>query len=266
MNFRENVKNPHQVKPRIGMTYTGRKAGLFDGGEDQLEKYKVAVTANGGIIVPLKQNEKKERLLNLINQLDGLLLPGGRDIDPVHYGQKIHPSTELVYKGFDQFEFDVLKEAFRLKMPVLAICRGLQVVNVFQGGDLIQDVDSLYSHPLKMVHRVKLPGKAESEPHYHMIDVDEGSVLYSITGCSPLMVNSTHHQIADKIGADLKITARSQDQAVEALEACGKEIKSPLLAVQFHPEKLRIEDPFWDAPFVWLIEKSLKFSTASGHQ
>jgi gamma-glutamyl-gamma-aminobutyrate hydrolase PuuD len=159
-----------------------------------------------------------------LDNVDGLLLTGGTDVDPARYGQTRLPETEEPDQERDEIELQLLDEAIERDLPILAICRGFQLLNVHQGGTLIQHIAS-------GKHRVKTRDKGEPA---HEVEVAPGSKLASIMSASRVAVNSRHHQAVDRVGANLQVVGRSvEDGIVEALERPGKRF---VVAVQWHPE------------------------------
>jgi putative glutamine amidotransferase len=150
--------------------------------------------------------------------LDGLLLPGGSDIDPALFGAPRDPRTEDPDRERDHLETALLGEALDRDLPVLAICRGLQLLNVVQGGTLVQDV----------------PGhRCPDQQDAHSIAIAGGSKLNSILEVGEFAVNSRHHQCVDRVAPGLIVIAKAPDGVVEALELPGRRF---VLAVQWHPE------------------------------
>ncbi|MGA9279629.1 gamma-glutamyl-gamma-aminobutyrate hydrolase family protein [Ilumatobacter sp.] len=172
----------------------------------------------------------------VIDRLDGIVLSGGADIAPARYGAEPHPSVTVVETERDDFEFDLLERAIDAEVPVLGICRGLQVLNVLRGGTLEQHVATHSRYDI------------EASETAHEVSFAEGSQLADVYGAQ-LRVNSLHHQTVDRLGTDLVITATSDDGVVEGLEL-GEDI----VAVQWHPEMLptRATDPI----FRWLVERA----------
>lgn len=169
--------------------------------------------------------------------MDGLLLPGGFDLDPARYGQAPLPTTVRAdFAAQDQFEADLLAAAIERGIPVLAICRGLQLLNVECGGTMIQDLapDS--------VHRNSV----------HPVEVAPDSALATALGVTELSVSSYHHQAVDTIGAGLRVVCRAPDGVVEALEHEHAE----LIAVQWHPEDTAATDSTQQALFDWLVARA----------
>jgi putative glutamine amidotransferase len=155
-----------------------------------------------------------------IGTLDGLLLTGGTDVNPSLYHQDRHPETEDPDDARDSMEKQLLESALERDLPILAICRGLQILNVVHGGTLLQHVEG---------HRY--PGVADAHP----ISVEPGATLARAIGLGSHRVNSRHHQAVDKVGASLRVSAKSPDGCIEALERMDKDF---VLAVQWHPEDL----------------------------
>jgi putative glutamine amidotransferase len=150
--------------------------------------------------------------------IDGLLLAGGSDVDPALYHSPRHPKTERADHDRDSLEIALLREALEHNLPVLAICRGLQLLNVALGGTLVQHVE----------------GHLDSQQQEaHPIAIADGSKLKSILGVEEFVVNSRHHQCVDQVANGLVVVARAPDNVVEALEFPGKRF---VLAVQWHPE------------------------------
>ncbi|HME07221.1 MAG TPA: gamma-glutamyl-gamma-aminobutyrate hydrolase family protein [Bryobacteraceae bacterium] len=162
----------------------------------------------------------------------GLILTGGSDVDPALYGEERHPKTEPSDGERDREEIRLLNEAMARDLPVLAICRGLQLMNVALGGTLTQHLDP----PDR--HRVKRPPK--SAP-VHEIKIEPGTLLASIAGTECWQVNSRHHQAVKKLGAGLRTSATDpMDGTVEAIERPDKAF---VLGVQWHPENLVFTQP-----------------------
>ncbi len=176
--------------------------------------------------------------LALLENAGGLLLSGGEDVDPARYGAARHPATGLPNVPRDVTELALLAAAKTLKLPVLAICRGVQLLNVAMGGTLVQDLPS--ERPSTINH----DESSERTERSHAITLVEGSLVAQATGTRELMVNSYHHQAADQIAPGLHVTATAPDGVIEGLE-----VEDPdwwVLAVQWHPEDLTLDAEPWD--------------------
>lgn len=157
---------------------------------------------------------------------DGLLLMGGSDVNPAAYGEVAAPETQLPDNARDEAEAALIREALERDAPVLAICRGLQMLNVQQGGTLIQHLEESRGHRVKTGDRGRPAHDAEITP---------GTKLAAILGepLDTVAVNSRHHQAAGRIGDGLTVSARARDGVVEGLERPDKRF---VVAVQWHPE------------------------------
>ena len=175
-----------------------------------------------------------------VERFDGVVLPGGADVSPALYGaepdEHYWPAD---YAGQDAFETEVLAACVAAGVPTLAICRGLQLLNVARGGTLIPHLE-----PGREADNVQHKGAV------HPVTVAAGSLLASVVGAGPVNVSSYHHQASGKLGAGLQVTARADDGVVEALEVPG----APLLAVQWHPEDTADSNPADHALFAWVVD------------
>ncbi len=163
-------------------------------------------------------------------RVDGVLLTGGADVDPTLYGQSRHDTTEID-RSRDRFEIPLSRKAIDANVPVLAICRGVQVLNVAAGGTLIQDIVS--DSPTKLNHSIDVPKNAPA----HAVRVTPGTKLAESLGTfatlSTCTVNSRHHQAVRDVAHSFVISAVSSDGIIEAIERPGADF---CLGVQWHPE------------------------------
>ena len=185
-------------------------------------------------------------LRTLYDLLDGLLLPGGGDVDPAHYGEPPHARTANVSLERDEVELTLARWAVDEGKPLLAVCRGIQVLNVALGGSLYQDIEA----------QVPGAGKHDWYPGYprdhrpHAVIITAGTRLARIVGSTEQAVNSLHHQAIKDVAPGLTITARATDGVVEAVEATEHPF---VVAVQWHPEELAPADPRAQALFDALV-------------
>jgi putative glutamine amidotransferase len=205
-------------RPVIGVTACSR-----------LDDYVSSVEQSGGQarVIDVSQSPR-----SLIGELDGLMLTGGGDIDPVLYGEERHPSVGDAEPGRDEFEIDLARRALDARLPTLAICRGAQVLNIAAGGTLVQDIPSAMERPLD--HSIQQP----TDHVAHEVSVRPGSRLAEALGPAVdaaflCRVNSRHHQSVAVIGESLVASATAPDGIVEAIEAPDAPF---CIGVQWHPE------------------------------
>ncbi|MBC6315990.1 gamma-glutamyl-gamma-aminobutyrate hydrolase family protein [Listeria grandensis] len=167
-----------------------------------------------------------------VNQMDGLILSGGQDVSPALYGALPQAKLGVTSIARDIFELALLKETLAQKKPILAICRGAQLLNIAFGGTLHQDTSYIRNANLEHMQR------DQATRATHSIQIEKNSQLYSILG-STAQVNSFHHQAVDILGAGLKITATAPDGVVEAIEKPGVPF---VIGVQWHPELIAEND------------------------
>lgn len=185
------------------------------------------------VIPPLTAGEVSA----VLDGLAGLVVTGGEDVAPDRYGQTPHPTVEA-HEGRDESEIALILEARRRRLPTLAICRGIQVVNVALGGTLVQDI------PSQSPSTVKHDSGAERDGRVHTVRVDATSELARALGTDCLTTNSFHHQALDSIASGLRVSARADDGVVEGAESADPEWW--MLAVQWHPEELIDSSEPWD--------------------
>ena len=203
--------------------------------------YTDAIYRAGGIPVILPQVNNAAEASEILSHLDGLLLSGGEDLAPAYYGESVLNETVSVNAHRDTIDVLYAEAALQGNKPILAICRGEQLLNVVLGGSLYQDLPS--QNPSDIAHRQGSDLRFPS----HTISVLEGSMLHKILGEKSLNVNTSHHQ-AVKVPSDkVAVTALAPDGVVEAYE--GVERGEWILGVQFHPEQLVRADDKWLAIF-----------------
>ena len=196
-----------------------------------MRDYLASVELAGGVPVEIDADDGED-VATLPERVHGVVLTGGGDVDPALYGRSPHVTTCVVPAARDRFELAVARLCLSSGLPLLAICRGLQVMNVACGGTLVQDIPS--ELPDALVHQDSITPTTCPHP----IDIESGSVLAHCLGLigpapAPVPVNSRHHQSVDAPGHGLRITARAPDGVVEALEAAEHPFA---IGVQWHPE------------------------------
>ncbi|MBO1902164.1 gamma-glutamyl-gamma-aminobutyrate hydrolase family protein [Leucobacter weissii] len=218
--------------------WSNRIHGLrFDGSAVAAAVLRSVIRAGGEPLTLFAEHpgEPESRL----HGFDGLLVPGGSDVDPARYGQGRHEATATAdFPEQDEFEAGLLAAAVRLGLPVLAICRGFQLLNVEHGGTLVQD----------------LPSDSPHRDSVHEVTLRDESRLAAAMGVGSLPVSSYHHQSIDRVGDGLTVVGTAEDGVVEALESADPGVE--MLAIQWHPEDSSAEDPRQQALFQWLVDRA----------
>lgn len=231
------------ARPVILVSAHTEKQGteLPDAGISLSDRYSESVLAAGGLPLVLPCTSHRDAIEQAVKQADGVLLSGGEDVAPELY--RAETPADLLDTvvpadgGRDAFERALIESTLSHRRPVLAICRGQQILNVVLGGDLIVDI------PLQCPGNVGHNRMAQRLEPVHDVEILRGSLLARVTGVERMGVNSTHHQAVGRVAPGLRVVARSADGIIEALEADGG-VESPvrglpyLLSVQFHPERL----------------------------
>lgn len=223
------------TKPIIGITTLNWPvpiSGQVLNVQGMFESYVQAVDRAGGIplLIPLTLTE--EDLVGVYARLDGVLVPGGGDIDPILFGEELHPKTHDIDPHRDRIELALTRQAVDGGKPFFGICRGAQVFNVALGGTLHQDIPSDF--PEALGHYF-IPPEFPREHIGHEVKVEEESLLARVLGSPIVRVNSRHHQSVKAVAPGLEIVARSPDGVVEAIE---KPDHPFALGVQWHPENI----------------------------
>lgn len=236
-------------RPRIGITMRLEvETRRFYLGRD----YSEAVEAYGGIPVHLSLIPKTEYIAEALADLDGILLPGSNtDVDPNYYGEEPHHRLGTVIPEKDETDQLVLAEIERLNMPLLAICYGMQALNVVRGGTLVQDIESQIKGSFK--HEQGSPSTRNS----HSLKIASGSILSGLdavkTATDAIRVNSSHHQAVGKTGKNLKAVAWAKDGIIECIQDTRKDRFA--LGVQWHPELTSSYDRLSREIFELFVEK-----------
>ena len=231
--------------PRLGITigYDGTREGVF-----QLRQDYVRSVEQAGALPFVLAPGRPAGAAAMLDALDGLMLSGGADVDPALYGEPSHAKVTRVIAERDAFEIALCHAALERDLPILAICRGQQVLNVATGGSLVQDIPS------------QLQGALDHDPDQerwqpaHDVAIEAGSHLRAILGCDRTAVNSFHHQAVKELGRDLVVSARSpEDGVIEGIEAPGRRF---VVGVQWHPESFWREPGRFGALFRAFVEAS----------
>lgn len=197
------------------------------------DSYIQSVVRANGIPVIMPIIKDKDIIKKTLENVSGVIMTGGVDIHPFYFNQEPHPKIGTISKERDEFDFTVLDYAFKMKKPILGICRGIQLINVYFGGDLIQDIESQTKS--NILHSQTAPTDVAT----HKIKIEKTSILYDLLG-EESEVNSFHHQAIGKIAKDFNIVAKANDDIIEAIEY--KDKNHFILALQWHPELMSEND------------------------
>jgi putative glutamine amidotransferase len=187
------------------------------------------------IVPPLANADAASAILDSVA---GLVLTGGEDVDPARYGEKRHEKVRSVNPARDATEASLIKEAKERGTPVLAICRGIQILNVALGGTLVQDI------PSQCETKIAHDEESARDSRTHEISVEPGSLIATAVGTERLTVNSFHHQSVKRVADGMRVTARSPDGIIEGIESTDEDWW--VMAVQWHPEEMTDSAEPWD--------------------
>lgn len=206
-----------------GSSFVGYKRSYLN------DDYITSVINSGAIPVILPFNENIETTVEMIKMVDGLILSGGHDVEPKHYGEEPLLKIGITSPERDEFDMALYNEAIRLKKPVMGICRGFQIINVINGGSLYQDLS--YADFVKINHDQKDgPNRLT-----HSINVEDGMFLKNVMD-EKYRVNSFHHQILKDVAKGFSVSAKSDDGVVEAFQKITDD--EFVIGFQWHPEML----------------------------
>ena len=226
------------MKPIIGITTSSNIKGEY---YYQWKEYIEGVEQAGGIPILLPPFSSEDNIKQISSTINGLLLSGGRDIDPFYYSQEPY-DLKRIDPEKDSLEMSLLPLILEKKKPVLGICRGAQVINVCMGGTLHQRIKG-------MKHYQEAPDDYPT----HEIKIKKETKLFKILKTEKLRVNSLHYQAIDKLGKELIASAKAKDGVIEAIEHKNYPF---LLGVQFHIEYLWIKYPEFSKIFKAFIESA----------
>jgi putative glutamine amidotransferase len=233
-----------KTAPVILVTASLQQAGeeFGDGSLSLSSAYTRSIAEAGGLPWVAPNLPGLEVAAEMVRRVQGVMLTGGADLQPSLYARRLPPKLRRTVSPpepeRDLFERQVIAEVFRQRKPLLAICRGLQMLNVSLGGTLLTDIASQVPEAL---NHQRLDQK---DKIVHDVELTAGSLIATIAGEPVIGVNSSHHQAAGRVADGLQVTARSADGIIEGLELAppGRDRFPFLLAVQFHPERLSARD------------------------
>ena len=231
-------------KPLIGVTAVTAFGERYYA---QRVTYPNAIWAAGGEAFLLPCNSSIENVKQIVDMLDGLLVPGGADIDPELYGEEKLPVCGSTFRSEDDYDIALIKETIRQGKPILATCRGLQIMNVCHGGTLYQDI--VTQCPSDINHAM---GENYQE-NYHPVVLEADSHLAKIFGSTEVKANTSHHQAIKDLAPGFRIVGKAPDGTVEAIE----NEDGSILCVQWHPERMQDEEIYREL-FRVFVEKCKK--------
>lgn len=211
------------------------------------DAYCQAIIQAGGVPIILPVTADAEQADSMFKLCDGFLFPGGEDVDPRFYGEEPHRLLGTVNQLSDAFWFRAFHYAVSNSLPILGICRGMQLINVVMGGNLYQDLSE--REQLSSLHLQK----QNRDYLIHKIHIEKNSKLAGILGCVELYTNTMHHQSVKRIANGLQLSAQTADGVVEALENADGSI----ILVQWHPEELLNSEPKMCNLFTDLVQRTL---------
>jgi len=214
------------------------------------QNYVDALVSSGSSPLLLPCAADLEVLASVLPVCSGLVLSGGGDICSHYFGEEPHPACSFQDDCRDQMELELTRAAISRGLPILAICRGIQVLNVACSGTLVQDI------PTQIVNPLQHFTDGFTDVLGHTIQIQPGTLLARILGTSKTRVNSYHHQSLLKIGDGLRVSAVAKDGVVEAVEAVDG---APILGVQFHPEISVNHQPLFASLFDWLVDEANRY-------
>ena len=211
--------------------------------------YVDAVLMTGGVpvVIPLMYDDAE--MIELLNSLDGIIFTGGEDFDPAFYNERAIPQMGRINAPRDKFDLTLVRLAAERSIPILGICRGMQLINIAFGGSLYQDLPAQYSD--KSIRHRQSQASTEAT---HQVIIEDNTFFADIVKESTLMVNSAHHQAAKDVAKGFRVAGRSTDKVVEVIEKIDDD--SWILGVQFHPEMRVTRDNAMRRIFQRFIEEA----------
>lgn len=218
------------MKPIIGITASMEMSGT----EYKAHKdYIKAIIQTGGIPLILPYLTDEEDIKEIVGRIDGLYATGGYDIDPTLFNEEPHLNLGTIVPERDEFEVILMKQMLKVNKPILAVCRGCQILNIAVGGDMYQDIYKQIDRPL-IQHQQNAPAGHGS----HFVQVEKSSLLYRLAEKEQIKVNSRHHQANRHVPEPFLISGRSSDGIIEAIESKEHDF---VLGLQWHPENMLVD-------------------------
>lgn len=234
-------------RPVIGITLELRDSMLV-----HVEQgLRMPLEEAGALVIALPRDTPEAEIESILAMVDGVVLSGGADVAPEHYGHGRHPLTETVPDRHDRFEIGLARAALGAGVPILGICRGAQVLAVADGGTLTQDIPSLHDGAHSHSSSWRETSLDPPGEHWHDVIVEPGSLVERCLADGPMRVNSYHHQCVQMLGTRLRATARATDGVIEATER----VDGPFaMGLQWHNELMWRHDERYRRPHLMLTE------------
>lgn len=237
------------MKPVVGVTTRTvhlPRHRVLDANQAVPEAYLAPLVAAGAAPCLVPTSLGADAAAALLDRVDGLLLTGGGDPDPRHWNEEPHPKMGFVEPARDETEIRLIGAALERGLPILGICRGVQILNVALGGTLVQHLD-----PAEIEGMVQHEVAGWPDGAGHSVTLEPDSRLAALAGGPRARVTSSHHQAVGRVGEGLVVAARAPDRVIEALEHPGEPF---VVAVQWHPERTAGADAFSDALFAAFVD------------
>jgi putative glutamine amidotransferase len=232
-------------RPWIGIPTRYHEKSEYIG---QIRHYLDVVLWAGGLPLMIPTTGDREIVHQYVSRVQGVLLPGSpTDVDPKNYGAPAHSKLGKLYPERDATDFAILESVEQNNLPLVGICFGIQSLNVYRGGSLVQDIPALVDN--SVIHEAD-KGRP---PARHTIRIEKGSLIERLSSRTEMDVNSYHHQSIEKPGRNLRPVAFSSDGVIEAVEDTSGRF---ILGIQWHPERGWKEDPFSKALFTTFIDQA----------
>ena len=212
--------------------------------------YVTALERAGLIPLIVPPLSSAEAAASVLDSVAGLVLTGGEDVDPARYGEKRHEKVVSVNAARDATEAALVEEARARGTPVLAICRGIQILNVARGGSLVQDI------PTQCESTIDHDEEGARTSRSHEISIEPGSLIAKAVGTEHCSVNSFHHQSVKRVADGMRVTARSPDGIIEGIESTDEDWWA--MGVQWHPEEMTESAEPWDRGLFKAFAKQLE--------
>lgn len=218
---------------------------------DMPNDYVTSIILAGGtpIIIPI--TDEKKALLETLDIVDGIVFTGGSDVNPKLYGEDTRTETEDIVDLRDSQEILLIKEAIKRDLPFIGICRGIQIINVAEGGSLYQDIKQQLNKEINHA-RFDIPRDI-----IHKVDIKQGTLLSKIIGKISIEVNSRHHQAVKELPSNMQVSAISEDGIIEGIEYTDG---TKGFAVQWHPESMLDKTEESLEIYKWLVDEAKKYS------